>query len=443
MRSRHDRLSDMAERRISLGIAGGVLHQRLDDVMLEGPSFTIDGRQYLDFSTCSYLGLNRDPRIVDAAIDALTRYGASYSSSPAYTALPLYDTLEDQLSEMTGGAVALAQTTTLAHLAALPALIGPESLVLIDAQAHESVQAATQNLRGSGVEVETVPHSDMVFLAQRLTEVAKSYEHVWYVADGIYSMYGDVAPVHDVKKLQAIFPNLYAYYDDAHGFGWCGSHGRGYVLSQVPLNSRMVVVAGLSKSFAALGGLMVFGDQRLAQRVRLVGGPLTFSGSIPPAELGAAVASAGIHLSPEHDLLQARLLDDIDYVRQETVRLGLPVVSRDRTPIWFVKVGAIEPLAAITRRMLDDGFFINVATYPVVPVGHAGIRFIHSLHHTREQLGELLEAFAYHFLEVTEEAHVVIDLRDETLALFEAEDEAPDHHESLAPHNRARPAHLA
>jgi hypothetical protein len=93
--------------------------------------------------------------------------------------------------------------------------------------------------------------------------------------------------------------------------------------------------------------------------------------------------------------------------------------------------------------LLDDGFFINVATYPVVPVGQAGIRFVHSLHHSREQLGELLEALAYHFLEVTEEAHVVIDLRDEALVLQDAEDEAPDHLESSGAHHRARPAHQA
>ncbi len=439
MRSRHDRLLALAERRINLGIEGGVLHQRLDDDVLNGPFFTLDGRSYLDFSTCSYLGLNRDARLIEAAVDAVKRYGAAYSSSPAYTAIPLYDLLEDQLERITGGSVALAQTTTLAHLAALPTLIGPEDLVLIDAQAHESVHSTTAHLRGDDVTVETVPHSDIEFLGQRLAECASEYHRVWYLADGIYSMYGDVAPVLEVAELQDIHPNLYVYYDDAHGFGWAGKHGRGYVLSQVPLNERMVVAAGLSKSFAALGGLLVFGDPELARKVRLVGGPLTFSGPIPPADLGAAVASAAIHLSPEHERLQKVLLDDIGHVRSETVRLGIPVVSRDATPIWFVKVGSFEHLVQMMRRVLDDGFFVNVATYPVVPVGQGGIRFIQSLHHSRDEISDLLEALSYHYLEVTEEPHIVIDLRDDALA--ELEGEGADDVPIGTPHYRVRPAH--
>lgn len=440
MRSRADRLLALAERRVSLGIEHGLLHRRLEDETLNGSTFTLDGRTLVDFSTCSYLGLNRDQRLKDGAIDAVRRYGTSYSSSPAYTALPLYDTLEEQLRQMTGGSVAVAQTTTLAHLAALPPLIGPDDLVLIDAQTHESVHSATAVLRGNGVEVETVPHSDMAFLGQRLAEVAGHYEQVWYLADGVYSMYGDVAPVEDVAALQAVYPNLYTYYDDAHGFGWCGKHGRGYVLSRVPLNERMVVAAGFAKAFGSLGAVIAFGDAGLARRVRLVGGPLTFSGPIPPPDLGSAVASAAIHLSEEHEELQARLVSDIEFVRSEVVRLGIPVASMDATPIWFVQVGSLEQLGEMMRRLMGDGFFVNVATYPVVPVGQSGIRFIQSLHHSREQLRELLEAVSYHLLEVADEPHIVIDLRDEALALIEGES-GPDDVETDRAHRRTRPAH--
>ncbi len=376
MRSRPDRLLALAERRVSLGIEHGMLHRRLEDEMLSGPTFTIDGITFLDFSTCSYLGLNRDQRLKDGAIDAVRRYGTSYSSSPAYTALPLYDTLEEQLRQITGGSVAVAQTTTLAHLAALPSLIGPDDLVLIDAQTHESVHSATAVLRGNGVQVATVPHSDMAFLGQRLAEVAGQYEEVWYLADGVYSMHGDVAPVEDVAALQAVYRNLYTYYDDAHGFGWCGRHGRGYVLSHVPLNERMVVAAGFAKAFGSLGAVIAFGDPRLARRVRLVGGPLTFSGPIPPPDLGSAVASAAIHLSEEHKELQARLVSDIEFVRSDVVRLGIPVASTDATPIWFVQVGSLGQLGELMRRLMGDGFFVNAAAYPVVPVGESGIRFM-------------------------------------------------------------------
>jgi 7-keto-8-aminopelargonate synthetase-like enzyme len=441
MRSKHDRLLDLAESRISLGVDLGVIHRRVEDETLNGAIITLDGRSLVDFSTCSYLGLNRDPRLKAGAIDAIERYGTSYSASPTYTSLPLYDDLEDGLRRMTGGAVAVAQTTTLAHMAALPAMIGPEDLALVDARTHDSVHLAATNLRGNGVTVETVAHRDPVFLAHRLAETAGHYNRVWYLADGVYSMYGDTAPVEDIAALQAIYPNLYAYYDDAHGFGWCGQHGRGYVLSRVELNERMVVAAGLSKSFATFGAVLVFGDAQLARRVRLVGGPLTFSGPIPPPDLGSAAVSARIHLSDEHAELQGRLISDIDFVRSEIVRLGLPVESMAPTPIWYVRIGSPAQAGEMIHRMMDEGFYLSIAAYPAVPVGQAGVRFNQSLHHNRDQLAALLDALSRHLPEVGAEPHIIIDLRDEALALLEDEDEALEEAESAVAHHRARPAH--
>lgn len=439
MRSKHDRLLDMAESRISLGVDLGVIHRRLEDDDLDGATITLNGESLVDFSSCSYLGLNRDPRLKAGAIDAVQRYGTSYSASPTYTAIPLYDTLEERLRQMTGGAVAVAQTTTLAHMAALPALIGPDDLALVDARSHDSVHLATTNLRGNGVTVESVAHRDPVFLAHRLAEVAASYDKVWYLADGIFSMYGDTAPVEDVAALQAIYPNLYAYYDDAHGFGWSGRHGRGMVLSRVPLNDRMVVAAGFAKAFGSLGAVLVFGDEHLARRVRLVGGPLTFSGPIPPPDLGSAVASADIHLSDQHEEMQAGLVSDIEFLRSEVVRFGLPVVSMEATPIWYVKIGSPAQAAEMILRLMAEGFYLSIAAYPAVPVGQAGVRFNQSLHHSREQLSGLVDALSRHLPEVGAEPHIVIDLRDEALALVE--DDPEDIVESDGAHHRARPAH--
>ena len=409
---------------------------------MSSPKLNCRWCDFIDFSSCSYLGLNRDPRLKAGAIDAVERYGTSYSASPTYTAIPLYDTLEERLREMTGGAVAVAQTTTLAHLAALPAMIGPEDLVLVDGRAHDSVHLATTNLRGNGVTVESVAHRDPVFLAHRLAETAGHYHRVWYLADGIYSMYGDTAPVEDVAALQAIYPNLYAYYDDAHGFGWSGKHGRGHVLSRVPLNDRTVIAAGFAKAFGSLGAVLIFGDEQLARRVRLVGGPLTFSGPVPPPDLGSAVASAGIHLSDEHEEMQNHLLSDINFLRSEIVRYSLPVESMEPTPIWYVRIGSPAQAGEMILRLMNEGFSLSIAAYPAVPVGQAGVRFNQSLHHTREQLVALLDALVRHLPEVGAEPHIVIDLRDEALALLEGDDEVPDRVEHAASHHRVRPTHL-
>jgi 7-keto-8-aminopelargonate synthetase-like enzyme len=422
MRTRHDRLLDLSERRLALGIEAGIIHRRIEDEALDGGTITIDGERLAYFGSCAYLALNRDDRLKAAAIDATRRYGTSYSSSPTYTALPLYDTLEERLRRMTGGAVVVAQTTTLAHIAALPIMVAPEDLVLVDAQTHDSVHLATQALKGGGVRVESVPHSDMSALDRRLAELAGDFRHIWYLADGVYSMHGDLAPVKEVAALQGRYENLYTYYDDAHGFGWQGETGRGYVLSETPINDRMVVSAGLSKSFASLGAVLVFGDAEMAQRVRMVGGPLTFSGPVPPPDLGAAVESARIHLSPEYPERQARLLADIEWVRSEIVRRNLPVASLATSPIWFVRVGPSKPSVELTRRLMKDGFYLNASIFPAVPIGAGGVRFAQTLHNTREQLSGLLDAIERRLPEFAPSTEVIVDLRDDAEVLVDGTD---------------------
>ena len=417
MRSSHDRILDLAERRLSLGVELGVIQRRIEDERLDGALITIDGRQMVNFSSCAYLALNRDDRLKKAAIDATERYGTNYSSSPTYTALPLYDTLEERLRLITGGEVAIAQTTTLAHIAALPIMVSPEDLVLVDAQTHDSVHLATQNLKGAGVRVGTLPHNDVPALEERLTEVAASFNRVWYLADGVYSMHGDLAPVKQVAALQDRFDNLFTYYDDAHGFGWQGENGRGYVLSEVPLNERMVMAAGFAKSFGSVGAVLAFGDPAIARRVRLVGGPLTFSGPIPPPDLGAATESAAFHLSPAYAERQARLLADIEWVRSEFVRRQLPVASLETSPIWFIRVGSPERVAEMILRLMGEGYYLNAAAFPAVALGDGGIRFAQTLHNTREQLTGLLDAIEHHLPQVASEPDIVVDLRYEADAL--------------------------
>jgi len=413
MRSRHDRILDLAARQISVGVDLGIIQRRIDDEALDDATITVDGQSMVNFSTCAYLGLNRDARLREAAIKAVEKYGANYSSAPIYTSLPMYDELAGQLSKMTGAAAAVVQTTTLAHLSALPILIGPGDIALVDAQTHDSVHLATTNLKGNGVTVETIPHIDLDALAQRVEEVAGEYGRVWFLTDSIFSMYGDVAPIKGIAALQDRFPNLHVYYDDAHGFGWAGERGGGYVLSQIPWNDRMVIAAGLAKSFGSFGAVLAFGDPSLVQRVKITGGALTFSGPIPPADLGAATASGDIHLSSEHADRQAQLIEFMEWGREQILNRGLPVVSLDLTPIWFVRIGRVGAACDMVERLMADGYYLNVSAFPAVPLGHAGIRFTQTLNHTREQFAGLLDAIQMHLTDFEPDTDVVIDLREE------------------------------
>lgn len=386
-----ERLLESIERSTLAAQALGISRIRVEDGHLEGHLLTIDGRRVLNFGSCAYLGLNLDQRLKDGATRAIERFGPVFSSSTVYTSVPLFTELETHLREIFGASVVVPATTTLGHLGALPVLIGPDDAVVIDSQTHATVHLATQVLQGQGVAITVELHNAFDKIASTLTELAERHPAVWFLADGIYSMLGDVIPVDWVHSLLDRIPNLRVYLDDAHGFGWQGRHGRGHVLNEHPLHPRMVLAASLSKSFGSGGAVLAFPDPEEAQRVQLTAGTLMFSGPLHPAELGAAIASAEIHLSDEHEKLQRHVTEQIEYMRVMAAAHGVPLVSDAESPIWFVRAGSPRAAMELSRRMLDAGYYVNISTYPAVSARNSGVRFTNTLYHSPEDIEGLME----------------------------------------------------
>jgi len=390
----------------------GLSNIHIEDHELSPGRIAVDGRLVHNFGDCSYLGIGRDPRLAAGARDAVDRYGTSYSSSIAYTALPLYRDLRDRLELMMGVGVVLAPTTTLAHASALPVIVRPADAVIMDSAVHTSVQMASQLLTASGVEVTTVHHHDFDTLKRTIGEAeARDAAHIWYLIDGVYSMSGEPAPFATLRQLLDEHPTLWSYVDDAHGFGWTGEHGRGLTIAETGWHDRMVVTAGLSKSFAAGGGIIASPDRDLLETIELCGPPLSFGGPIAPAVLGAGVASADLHLSEEIIPLQTSLIERIDATNVTARQVGLPLVSFDRTPIFFAECGSMATMFTLVERMLDDGFFVNGAMWPVVPHGHAGIRFTITNSIPQDVIDAMVGRLAHHFGQVVGSESLTIDLR--------------------------------
>jgi 7-keto-8-aminopelargonate synthetase-like enzyme len=396
--------------RMDQAIAGGLIRLRVEDQAADGRTITVDGREMLNFGSCAYLGLNTDDRLKAGATAAVDRYGPVFSSSAAYTSIDLYTDLEERLERIFGGRILVPTTTTLGHLSVLPVLIGPDDLVLTDHQVHASVQLTTKVVKGLGAEVRDVPHNDMDVLRTVLADTP-SQRRVWYLADGVYSMFGDTAPVHDIAALLEEFPNLFVYYDDAHGVGWRGTHGIGHVLSEVAHHERMIVIGSLAKSWGAGGAVLVLPNDVMAERVLLAGATFTFSGPLHPAELGAAVAAADIHLSDERDEREKVLFDRIDYVRDRLIEHQLPVLSLERTPLWFLRVGTPEKAIELAKRMMRDGYYVNVSGFPVVPAGMDGIRFTTTAFHTRADLEGFVDSLVENLEGLVVPLEWYIDLR--------------------------------
>lgn len=375
--------------------SGGLIHQLAEDRKLDGRRITLGGKSLVHFGSCSYLGLETDDRLKHGACEAVLRYGTQFSSSRAYVSAPLYEEYEALLSRMVGGyPVVVAASTSLAHLAALPVLVGENDAVLYDVQVHASVQAVLPALRLRGVRCEPVRHNRLDRVEQRARLLGATHRRVFYLCDGVYSMHGDAVDVDGLFDLLDRLPQLIAYVDDAHGVGWAGRSGAGIVLGRRPMHQRMTVTLGLSKAFAAAGGLIVLPRAKLAERVFTCGSTLIFSGPLQPAQLGAGIASAQIHLSDEITVLQDRVLERIARFEEAAEAEGLSLPACEPSPIRFVQIGDEELAVEVGTALRAAGYFVNVAVYPAVARGRAGIRLMLNARQTLEDIAGLVQALA-------------------------------------------------
>lgn len=369
----------------------------------------LDGRRLLNFGLCSYLSLGDEPRLKTAAKAAIDRYGTAYSSSIYYSAIPLYDRLRELLSAVFDSHVVVTGTTTLAHLAALPVLVRPGDLVLIDIQTHASVATAVNGLIAEGVEVAPLAHNDIEVLESKVAGTESS-RRIWYLTDGVFSMFGDTSPAEAIDRLMNRHPNLHVYCDDAHGFGWAGRYGRGQFLDRIEWNERVVVAVGLSKAFGSLGGAVATTNDEFHELITLCGPTLMFGGPVPPASVGASIAAAEILLSDELGELQEKLMKRIRRVNDFSKEIGLPLVETEETPLWFHEVGSLDNMVRLLLEMRDAGYFLNASGFPVVPHGHAGLRFTVTLDISPQQIEDMLLCLNEKRLELFGETEMLVDL---------------------------------
>lgn len=388
----------------------GTLHLYATDEFLSGPTITVNGKELLNFGSCSYLGLEQNPRLKQGTIDAVMRYGTQFSASRAYLSAPPYLELEDLLKQIFNAYPLITASTTLGHLSTLPVLIGPKDAMIIDIQVHASVQLAANQCRLKGTLTEIIRHSQM----EALEDTIKSLRHrgaknIWYLADGIYSMYGDMAPMDEIISLLNKYDNFYLYIDDAHGISWTGKHGRGMVLGHSDIHPKMIVTASLNKSFATAGGAILFPNTEWLRKVRTCGGTLIFSGPIQPPMLGAAIASAKLHLSPEIDHLQKELQEKILYCNQMMEEYNLPLLSKEITPIRYIGLGTIKVVCNLAKRLMNMGYYTNIATFPAVAMKRGGLRVVINNLLKKEEIKGICQAISNLLPTVLEEENYSLD----------------------------------
>ena len=368
--------------------------QQVDSERVEGRSILLHGRERLAFASCSYLGLERHPALIAGVHDYVDRYGTQFSASRGYVSLRAHAELEAALGELFDGFPLLATSTTLAHQIALPVLASERDAIVLDHQIHHSVHMAATLARAAGTHVEIVRHGQLDQAEELVARLARTKRTVWFACDGVFSMFGDLAPLALLRRLLDVAPNVHLYIDDAHGMSWAGPHGRGSFLSRMPMHDRLVVATSLNKAFSAAGACVVFPGHALRERVRLCAGPVVFSGPLQPPMLGAALASARVHCSPEIVERQADLRARVELCNELARTLDLPLLVLNESPIFFFRCGLPRVAYAAAEQLLERDIYVTVSMYPSVPMQTAGIRLSLTTEHSLAEIERVLQALA-------------------------------------------------
>lgn len=387
----------------------GVARLVIENTHAKGNKVILNEKEIISFGSYSYLGLETDKRLKLAAIDGIKRFGLQYPSSRVYTSLPAYVELESLFKQIFGFPVVLTTSLSLGHAGVMPVLMDNTDVLLLDQHVHSSVQDAAQRLKAKGVQLKIVRCNDLVALEKLVQEFSKRHSKVWYAIDSIYSMFGDVAPLKELYSLLEKYPAFHLYIDDAHGISSYGINGAGWVLDQIDFHERMILTTGMAKAFGTKGGVFAIRDPKLYELVRNCTGSLIFSGGHSVPVLFASIASAKIHLTDEITARQNSLADKIYYCHKLLKKKGLPDVSDPRTPIFFVGLGLLKVGYNMVKRMIDDGFYVNPASFPAVSESCTGIRFNITLNHSLEDIENLVNTIAKNYPLALNEENVKID----------------------------------
>ncbi len=402
---KHNNFLDTVDAVISNAKKEGVIHLYAEGESFSGRKIRINGKDHFHFGTTGYLGLEQDERLKQAAVDAIWKYGTQFPLSKTYISHPLYLELEQRVSKMYNNPIIITKNSTLGHMAVIPCIVRDEDGVILDHQVHWSVQSASQILRTRGIPVEMIRHNNLDMLEDKIRALSSKCDKIWYMADGIYSMYGDFAPIPELMELCKKYPQLHLYFDDVHGMSWRGKNGTGYVMDVLgELPENILLFGTLSKTFGASGAVLVCANKDLHSKIKNFGGPLTFSAQLEPASVAAASASAAIHLSPEIYELQNILFSKIEYFNSLLADTDLPLVEKNSSPVFFIGTGMPVTGYKFVQRLMAEGFYTNLGLFPAVPVKNTGVRITISRHNREAEIKALVEAMAYHYPLALEES---------------------------------------
>jgi len=356
----------------------------------------IDGHEVITLSSNNYLGLTIHPRLREAAIKAIEKYGVGSGSVRTIAGtMTLHNELEEKLARFKHTEASLTMQSGYAtNLGVISALMQEGDMIISDELNHASI---IDGIRLCKSPRKVYPHKDMAGL-RRVLEESRDANKVMVVSDGVFSMDGDIAPLPEIVNLAEEY-GAFVMVDDAHASGVLGKNGRGSV-SHFGLDGRVALQIGtLSKGIGALGGYVACSqDTRdfLLQRAR----PVLFSTSHPPSVVATCIAA--LEVLEEDNSLVERLWENTHFFKRGLEHLGFDT-GHSETPITPVIVGEGALAMRFSTRLFEEGVFAQGIVYPTVPADKCRVRTIVTAIHTREELSKALDIFE----RVGKELHII------------------------------------
>lgn len=345
----------------------------------------INGKKVLMFGSNAYLGLTNHPKVKEASINAIRKYGTGCAGSRFLNGtLDIHIELEKRLAEFVGKEDAIAYSTGFqVNLGVVSCLTGREDYILWDELDHASI---IEGHRLSFSHKLKYKHNDMESLEKQLRKCNPDKLKL-IVTDSVFSMEGDVANLPEINKLAKQY-NACLMVDEAHGLGVLGYQGRG-ACDQFGITKDVDLIMGtFSKSLASIGGFIA-ADEVVTNYIRHNSRPYIFSASNTPAATAAANAALDIMIN-EPERIQ-RLWDLTHYALDGFHGMGCEI-GHTSTPIIPLFIRDNNLTFLVVRELLDAGIFVNPVVTPAVASEDSLIRFSLMATHTREQLDMALDA---------------------------------------------------
>ncbi len=353
----------------------------------QGASVVINGRRVLNFCANNYLGLANHPRLVEAATQAMQKYGVGPGAVRSIAGtMSLHVELEKRMAAFKHVEAAITfQSGFTANGATIPALVGKEDAIFSDELNHASI---IDGSRLSGAKIYRYAHCNPDDLRRVIREAAGTYRRGLIISDGVFSMDGDYAPLDKLVEVAKEF-DLMTMVDDAHGEGVLGEGGRG-IVDHFKLHGQVDVEVGtFSKAFGVVGGV-VAGNAKIIEWLRQRGRPFLFSSAVTVPDTAACLAA--VDLLEESTELVDRLWANARFFQAEMKKLGFNT-GVTQTPITPVMLGDVQLARRFSRELLEEGVFAGSLGFPTVPVGKARIRVMISAAHSQDNLERALDAF--------------------------------------------------